>query len=130
MIYKVLVVEDNTDCRELFAVLIRHLGFHVIEADDGEVGVQKALSEQPDLIFMDIGMPSMSGIKATACLRSSTITKQTPIIICTAWTAQVHHEAALQCGADAVISKPVALSDLQTLLLRYLPAPKEELNVQ
>lgn len=130
MIYKVLVIEDNTDCRELFALLIRHLGFQVIEADDGEIGVQKALSEQPDLIFMDIGMPSMSGIKATACLRSSTITQHTPIIICTAWTAQTHHEAALQCGADAVISKPVSLSDLQTLLLRYLPAPKEVSNIQ
>ncbi len=49
MAYKVLLVEDNTDCRELFAVLVRHLGFQVIEADDGEIGVQKALSEKPDL---------------------------------------------------------------------------------
>ena len=43
MAYKVLVVEDNTDCRELFAMIIRHLGCEVIEADDGEIGVQKAL---------------------------------------------------------------------------------------
>ena len=50
MSYKVLVIEDNTDCRELFAVLIRYLGFAVIEAHDGEVGVQKALIEKPDLI--------------------------------------------------------------------------------
>ena len=59
MAYKVLVIEDNTDCRELFATIIRHLGFQVIEADDGEVGVQKALAEKPDLIFMDLGMPSI-----------------------------------------------------------------------
>ena len=130
MSYKVLVIEDNTDCRELFAVLIRYLGFAVIEAHDGEVGVQKALIEKPDLIFMDIAMPSMSGIQATACLRESAITKNTPVIICTAWTAQTHREAALQRGADAVISKPVSLSDLQTLLLRHLPAPTEEINVQ
>jgi CheY-like chemotaxis protein len=130
MAYKVLVIEDNTDCRELFAVLIRHLGFEVVEADDGEIGVQKALAEKPDLIFMDIGMPSMSGIKATACLRESMITKNTPVIICTAWTAQTEREAALQSGADAVISKPVSLSELQTLLLRYFPAPKKALNVQ
>lgn len=128
--YKVLVIEDNTDCRELFAVLIRHLGFEVVEADDGEVGVQKALAEKPDLIFMDIGMPSMSGIQATACLRESAITKNTPVIICTAWTAETHREAALQRGADAVISKPVSVRDLQTLLLRHLPAPKEESSVQ
>jgi CheY-like chemotaxis protein len=130
MKYKVLVIEDNTDCRELFAMLIRHLGFEVVEADDGEVGVQKALAEKPDLIFMDIGMPNMSGIQATACLRESTITKNTPVIICTAWTADTHRQAVLQRGADAVIIKPVSLSDLQTLLLRHLPPPKEELNVQ
>ena len=126
MAYKVLLVEDNTDCRELFAVLVRHLGFQVIEADDGEIGVQKALSEKPDLIFMDIGMPSMSGIKAAACLRESEITKNIPIVICTAWIAEQHREAALNSGAREIINKPVSLTALQELLLRYLPAPKED----
>lgn len=125
MRYKVLVVEDNTDCRELFATIIRHLGFEVVEADDGEIGVQKALSEKPDLIFMDIGMPSMSGIEATVCLRESAVTKNVPVIICTAWMAEKYRDAALRCGAHDVIVKPVSLNELQTVLLRYLPAPKE-----
>jgi CheY-like chemotaxis protein len=130
MAYKVLLIEDNTDCRELFAMLIRHLGFEVIEADDGELGVQKALAEKPDLIFMDIGMPTMSGIQATACLRESGVTKNIPVIICTAWTAETQRQAALQSGAHAVINKPVSLSDLQTILLHHLPVPKEAWNVQ
>lgn len=121
MVYKVLVIEDNTDCRELFAMIIRHLGFQVIEADDGEIGVQKALTEKPDLIFMDINMPSMSGINATVCLRESAVTKHIPIIICTAWMAEQHREAALKCGAHDVIIKPVSLKELQTVVLRYLP---------
>lgn len=125
MTYKVLLIEDNTDCRELFAMIIRHLGFQVVEADDGEIGVQKALIEKPDLIFMDLGMPSMSGIEATACLRESMVTKNVPIIICTAWMVQKHREAALRCGAHEVLNKPVSLNELQTVLLRYLPAPKE-----
>jgi CheY-like chemotaxis protein len=125
MNYKVLVIEDNTDCRELFAMIIRHLGFQVVEADDGEIGVQKALSEQPDLIFMDIGMPSMSGLEATVCLRESAVTKNVPIIICTAWMAEKYREAALKCGAHEVIIKPVSLNELQTVLLRYLPTPKQ-----
>jgi len=127
---KVLVIEDNTDCRELFAMLIRHLGFQVIEADDGEIGVQKALTEKPDLIFMDIDMPSMSGIEAILCLRESATTKNTPIIVCTGWATQNQCEAALRCGAQAVIGKPVSLSYLQTLLLNFLPPPTEPLNVQ
>ena len=129
MPYKVLVIEDNTDCRELFAVVIRHLGFDVVEADDGEVGVQKALIEKPDLIFMDLGMPSMSGIKATTCLRECAVTRVTPIIICTAWVSQTHREAALQCGADAVITKPVSMIELQNVLLRFLPPPKEKVRI-
>ena len=126
MRYKVLLIEDNTDCRELLAMLIRHLGFEVIEADDGELGVQKALAEMPDLILMDIGMPNMSGIQATACLRESGSTRNIPIIICTAWSTECHRQAALHSGAHAVISKPITLNQLQTTLLRYLPTPKEE----
>lgn len=129
MSYKILIVEDNTDCRELFATLIRHLGFQVVEADDGEVGVQKALAEKPDLIFMDMGMPSMSGIEATICLRQSPVTKSIPIIICTAWAAEKHAEAAMRSGAHAVVNKPVSLRELQTLLLRYLPPPTSNLSV-
>jgi CheY-like chemotaxis protein len=126
MTYKVLVIEDNTDCRELFAMIIRHLGFQVIEADDGEIGVQKALVEKPDLIFMDLGMPSMSGIEATACLRESSVTKDVPIIICTAWMAEKHREAAIKNGAHEVIIKPISVRELQTVLLRYLPTPTED----
>lgn len=129
MAYKVLVIEDNTDCRELFAMMIRHLGFHVLQADDGEIGVQKALSEKPDLIFMDLGMPNMSGIEATFCLRESSVTRDTPIIICTAWMAENHRDAALRCGACEVIFKPVSISQLQSVLLRHLPTPKEDLQV-
>ena len=130
MRYKILLIEDNTDCRELLAMLIRHLGFEVIEADDGEIGVQKALGEKPDLILMDLGMPRMSGIQAIACLHESGVAQNTPVIICTAWTAEVDCEAALQSGARAVISKPVSLSQLQTMLLRYLPVPTDNRRVQ
>jgi len=98
MAYKVLLIEDNTDCRELFAVMIRHLGFQVLQADDGEIGVQKALRERPDLILMDLNMPSMGGIEATTCLQESSVTRNTPIIICTAWMAEQHCEGALRCG--------------------------------
>ena len=125
MAYKVLVVEDNTDCRELFAMIIRHLGCEVIEADDGEIGVQKALAHNPDIIFMDLGMPSMNGLEATACLRESVATRDVPIIICTAWMADKYRDAALKCGAHAVILKPVSVNELQSILLRYLPLPKD-----
>lgn len=130
MPYKVLLIEDNTDCRELFAMVVSHLGFDVLQADDGEVGVQKALSEKPDLIFMDIGMPNMSGMEAIACLRQSAVTAKTPIVIYTAWMGENYRAAALKSGANEVVTKPISFDRLQQVLLRYLPVPAEPAKVQ
>ncbi len=130
MAYKVLLIDDNTDCRELFSMMIRHLGFEVLQADDGELGVQKALRAQPDLIFMDLGMPNMSGMEAVRCLRASAVTKNTPIVICTAWSDEGARESALQLGAQEIVIKPVAFDLLQKVLLRYLPTPTAATEVQ
>ena len=129
MAYKVLLIEDNSDCRELFAMMVRHLGFQVLQADDGELGVQKALREKPDLIFMDVGMPNMDGIEATYSLRENLLTKETPIVICTAWMGAQYRDAALKSGAQEVVLKPISYADLQGILLRYLPAPLEPSHV-
>ena len=130
MAYKVLLIEDNTDCRELFAMMVRHMGCEVLQADDGELGVQKALSERPDLIFMDIGMPNMNGMDAVSCLRESAVTKNTPIIIYTAWMGEKYRDAALKIGAHEVVTKPISFDELQKILLRYIPTPSIATDVQ
>ena len=130
MAYKVLLIEDNTDCRELFAMMVRHLGCDVLQADDGELGVQKALSEKPDLIIMDIGMPNMNGMDALSCLRESAATKSTPIVVYTAWFGENYRDAALKSGAHEFITKPISFEQLQKVLLRYIPAPADAGNVQ
>ena len=130
MAYRVLLIEDNTDCRELFAMMVRHLGFDVLQADDGELGVQKAISEKPDLIIMDIGMPNMNGMEALACLRESTVTKTTPIVVYTAWVGENYRDAALKSGAHEFITKPISFEELQRVRLRYLPSPSDAADVQ
>ena len=130
MAYRVLLIEDNTDCRELFAMMVRHLGCDVLQADDGELGVQKALSENPDLIIMDIGMPNMNGMEALACLRESAVTKTTPIVVYTAWVGENYRDAALKSGAHEFITKPISFGELQRVLLRYIPAPSNSADVQ
>jgi CheY-like chemotaxis protein len=129
MAYKVLLVEDNNDCRDLFAMLFRHLGLQVLQANDGEIAVQKALSEKPDIIFMDLSMPKMSGIEATTCLRESVATKNTPIIICTGWMARQQRERALESGAHEVVTKPISIKQIETVLTRYLPAESQSVQV-
>ena len=121
----ILIVDDSpTEVHVMQKALEKH-GYRTAAAADGAEGVRLAREMSPDLIFMDLGMPSMSGIEATVCLRESVVTKDVPIIICTAWMAQNHREAALRFGAREVISKPVSLHQLQTMLLRYFPTPTE-----
>ena len=118
MNYKVLLADDNHECRDLFAVTLRHLGYQVLQADDGHTAVKKALTEKPDLILMDLTMRNMNGIEAT-----NSLTKHTPIIICTGWLARQYRETAMQSGAQEVVTKPVSMKDLASLLMRYLPTP-------
>ena len=123
MNYKVLLVEDNHECRDLFALTLGHLGYQVLQADDGDTAVKKALSEKPDLILMDLSMRNMSGIEATHHLRANLLTQHTPIIICTGWLARQYRETAIRSGAQEVVTKPVSMNDLAILLRRYLPPP-------
>ena len=123
--YKVLLVEDNTDCRELLAALLDQLGYQVLQAENGAVAIQKAVNEKPDLILMDLRMPNMDGIQATSCLRESQITKDTPIIICSASVQRQHHDSALKSGAREVVTKPVSIKQIEALILRYLPVPAD-----
>jgi two-component system chemotaxis response regulator CheB len=106
MAYRVLLIEDNTDCRELFAMMVRYLGCDVLQADDGELGVQKALSEKPDLIIMDIAMPVMDGI---AAIEEIMARFPTPILVLSATMddREVNHAfTAIKKGALDVMEKP------------------------
>ena len=115
MEYKVLLVEDNTDCRELLAALLEQLGYQVLQAENGAVAIQKAVNEKPDLIFMDLRMPNMDGIQATSCLRESEITRDTPIIICSAWVSPQYRDSALKSGAHEVVMKPVSIKQIEII---------------
>ena len=123
MAYKVLLVEDNTDCRELLADLLAQLGYEVVQAENGATAIQKAADEKPDLILMDLRMPNMDGLQTTSCLRQSEITKDTPIIICSAWVQRHHRDSALKSGAHEVVTKPVSFRQIESLMQRYLPMP-------
>jgi twitching motility two-component system response regulator PilH len=127
--YKVLLVEDNNDCRELLAALLDQLGYHVLQAENGAVAIQKAVNEKPDLILMDLRMPNMDGIQATSCLRESEVTKDTPIIICSAWVPRQHRDSALKSGAREVVTKPVSIKQIESLISRYLPVSTDEMKM-
>lgn len=118
---KILVVEDNDDCRELQACVIRRLGYVVIEADNGATAIDEALAGHPDLILMDLNMPKMTGEEATELLKNQPSTRDIPVIICTAYGPGPRVDRALNAGAVEILHKPFKFSELEKLLRKHVP---------
>ena len=117
---KILIVEDNEDCRELQAVVIRGPGYEVIEVDNGAAAIAEALAEKPDLIIIDLSMPKMSGEDAIVQLKNLPSTREIPVIICTAYDAGPRVNRAIVAGAVEVLHKPFKFSDLENLLRKHI----------
>ena len=117
---KILVVEDNEDCRELQSLVIRRLGYEVIEADNGAAAVEEALAGQPDLILMDLSMPKMNGEDAIVQLKNLPTTREIPVIVCTAYNPSPRVNRAIVAGAVEVLHKPFNLSELGNLLRKHM----------
>src|SRR5450759_4301550 len=93
----VLLVEDNEDNRIVYSTILKHFGYEVTEALNGEEGIAKARSEQPDLILMDISIPIIDGWEATQVLKHDPTTKDIPILSLTAHALASDREKAMDC---------------------------------
>ena len=103
----VLLVEDNEDNRIIYCTVLRHLGYNVLEAQDGVQAVELARSALPDLILMDISIPRMDGWEATRVLRNDSRTSAIPIIALTAHALADDRERASQVGFTSYLAKPI-----------------------
>ena len=117
----VLVVEDFEDTRFLMRVELEKRGYRVVEAVDGEEGVEKALAERPEIILMDIGLPRLDGIAATRRIREHEEMRDTLIVALTAHHETEYRANALSAGCDAYLTKPIDFDWLIDLLSRLLP---------
>ncbi|HEX7229941.1 MAG TPA: response regulator [Candidatus Binatia bacterium] len=118
---KVLIVDDDTGCRELLVMIAEKLGYSALQAADGVEALDQAFQRHPDLIFMDLLMPRMSGDEATALLKTKLSTKNIPIVICTALSQGPQTTAALDAGAEEILQKPIGMSVIRGALQRYAP---------
>lgn len=105
---RILVAEDHRDSLEAMRLMFEAAGFEVITAENGLQAVAKAQSEGPDLILMDMMMPSMDGFTATRTLRERSLT--TPIIAVTAMEGA--RGRALEAGVDDFVPKPIDFREL------------------
>ena len=104
---KVLVIDDSPTERYILADLLSRGGYEVITAENGEEGIEKARSERPDLILMDVVMPGLNGYQATRTLTRDETTKDIPIIVCTSKGQETDKIWGLRQGAYDYLTKPI-----------------------
>ena len=104
---KVLVVDDDKTIRFMVVHALTKGGHQVIEAENGEQGLQMAKAERPDLVLLDVMMPGLSGMDVCSQLKNDPDTKSIPIFMLTGKTQIQDIEEALAAGADNYISKPI-----------------------
>lgn len=118
---RILLVEDNEEHRQELSMTLKNNGFDVVLASDGQTGVEKAKSEKPDLILMDMIMPGLDGLQATLLIREDGSSLRVPIIGLTVQSLPGEQEkAAVEAGCDAYHTKPVnfdrLLAQIETLI--------------
>src|SRR5437867_12681447 len=102
----ILVVEDEKDIRDLVRYNLEAEGFAVVEANDGEVGLNLAVTERPALIVLDLMLPRLSGRVLCPLLRAREETRQVPLLLLTARASEADKILALEPGAPDFVHKP------------------------
>lgn len=117
---KVLVVEDSPDMRKLLSIELKLMGFEPITAGGGKEGIEKAISEKPELVLLDILMPDMDGRDTARILRRNAETKDIPIIAETALSDRRDLNSCLDAGCNDYLVKPFSYKNLEEKLRLFI----------
>jgi CheY-like chemotaxis protein len=113
---RVLVVDDNADAADSLVALLEALGHTTTVAHDGVAGLEAARAFLPDLVFLDIGLPGMSGYDVAREVRRTAALRQPVLIALTGWGSQSDQEQSHEAGFDQHLTKPVSLEALEQAL--------------
>jgi len=102
----ILIVDDFDDTRLLLRTWLQKKGYQVVEAENGKQAVAMAESHQPDLIIMDVEMPELDGLSATRQIRTLANSKEVPIVVVSAYGADLFRADALAAGCNEYVSTP------------------------
>jgi two-component system, cell cycle response regulator DivK len=111
-VYKILLVEDNEDNRDMLARRLQRKGYGVVVAVDGQRCLEMAALERPDLVLMDMSLPVLDGWEATKRLKASEETRSIPVIALTAHAMAGDREKAMDAGCDDYDVKPIEMDRL------------------
>ena len=118
---KILLVEDNELNRDMLTRRLKRKGFTVLSAKNGQEGIDVAISENPDIILMDLSLPVVDGWTAAGKLKADTATKSIPIIALTAHAMKGDREKALDAGCDEYDTKPIDFERLLNKINSLMP---------
>jgi two-component system cell cycle response regulator DivK len=116
----VLVIEDNATNMTLTVFLLQSAGHSVLTATDAEAGLTLARDQQPALILMDMQLPGMDGLEATALLKRDAATRAIPVIAVTALAMKGDEERIRAVGCDGYIAKPMHYQEFLTTIAAQL----------
>ena len=117
---RILIVEDNPANMKLASLLLRNAGHEALCAVDAESGLTLARVEQPDLILMDIQLPGMDGLEATAVLKRGESTRAIPVIALTALAMKGDEERIRAAGCDGYVAKPIRYQEFLATVTAHL----------
>ncbi len=117
---KILLVEDNPATVDIIQTELEFLGYDSTVAENGHKAVDMASTYQPDLILMDISLPKMDGLEATALIRNNPKTKNIPVLAATARALPGDREKCIQAGCDDYIAKPFTHRELGAAIKKLL----------
>ena len=124
---KILYVEDNPHNLLLMEKIIARIdGLSLISAHNGEIGIQLAKSENPDLIILDINLPGMDGVEVLGILLRSEITRQTPVVALSAAATQRDIDRGTQAGFKRYMTKPFDINEMIEVIRNELQNSKLE----
>ena len=120
----VLYIEDNFHNRRIVSKVLTSRGFCVIEAEDGEKGLEMVRALKPPLVLLDITLPGIDGIEVVRHMKSDQGLRQIPVIAVTASAMRGDKERFLEAGCDDYLPKPIQVMELIEMVEKRYPLPQ------
>jgi CheY-like chemotaxis protein len=112
----ILVIDDNRDAVDVFGLLLKKLGHRVHTSQSGESALEQIETLQPDLVFLDLGMPHIDGYEVARRMRRHPKLKDARIVAVTGYVDRRRREMALEAGFDEYLIKPTSIADIQAVI--------------
>jgi CheY-like chemotaxis protein len=116
---RVLIIDDNEDAASLLSMIVTAYGHETEVANTGRHGLQIAQAFQPDIVFLDIGMPEMSGYEVAIALRQLPALQNVYIAAVTGWNDAGTRARVISSGFDLHLTKPAAVESILDVLVRH-----------